>query len=103
MGHLRSQKQEREQLVASLRESGECWIGVAAVLQQRYRVNARVALRYAHGWSQRDAANAWNERWPDELKTFKTFSYWELAEQNRTRPLLRQPHQAGRAVRMCRQ
>ncbi|MGH3996720.1 MAG: hypothetical protein ACRDTJ_04575, partial [Pseudonocardiaceae bacterium] len=39
--------------------------------------NARVAFRYAHGWSQRQAADAWNQRWPDELKTFKTFSYWE--------------------------
>lgn len=43
----------------------------------RYRVNARVALRLAHGWSQRDAAEQWNARWPAEPKTFKNFSYWE--------------------------
>lgn len=78
MGQSQSQKREREQLVRSLRASGESWVGVAAVLRQRYHINARVALRYAHGWSQREAANAWNKRWPDELKTFKTFSYWEL-------------------------
>ncbi|MGH3829665.1 MAG: hypothetical protein ACRDRS_04320 [Pseudonocardiaceae bacterium] len=36
-----------------------------------------MALRYAHGWSQRRAADEWNRHWPDELKTFKTFSYWE--------------------------
>ncbi|HEY6424509.1 MAG TPA: hypothetical protein VIY28_14925 [Pseudonocardiaceae bacterium] len=47
------------------------------MLRQRYRLNARVALRYAHGWSQRQAAEEWNRRWPDELKTFKNFSYWE--------------------------
>lgn len=74
----RSQKQEREQLVDSLRASGASWVEVAAALQQRYRVNARVALRYAHGWSQRRAADEWNWRWPDELKTFKNFPYWEL-------------------------
>ncbi|MGH3873976.1 MAG: hypothetical protein ACRDSR_21150 [Pseudonocardiaceae bacterium] len=48
------------------------------MLRQRYRFNARVALRYAHGWSQRQAADEWNKRWPDELKTFKMFSYWEM-------------------------
>jgi len=77
MGELRSLKQQRERLVRSLRASGASWVEVAAALQQRYRVNARVALRYAHGWSQRQAADAWNQRWPDELKTFKSFSYWE--------------------------
>ncbi|MGH3936268.1 MAG: hypothetical protein ACRDS1_15045 [Pseudonocardiaceae bacterium] len=77
MPQLRSQKQRREQLVNSLRTSGASWVQVAAALQQRFRLNARVALRYAHGWSQREAADAWNRRWPDELKTFKAFSYWE--------------------------
>ena len=37
----------------------------------------RVALRLARGWSQRDAAEHWNARWPWEPKTFKNFSYWE--------------------------
>lgn len=78
MGEPRSQKQQREQLVRSLRVSGASWVEVAAMLQQRHRLNARVAFRYAHGWSQRQAADEWNQRWPDELKTFKTFSYWEL-------------------------
>ncbi|MGH3603584.1 MAG: hypothetical protein ACRDQI_06105, partial [Pseudonocardiaceae bacterium] len=78
MGEPRSQKQQREQLVRSLRVSGASWVEVAAALQQRYRLNARVAFRYAHGWSQRQAADEWNRRWPDDSKTFKTFSYWEL-------------------------
>lgn len=77
MGGARSQKQQREQLVGSLRASGASWVEVAAVLQRQYRINARVAFRYAHGWSQRQAAEEWNQRWPDELKTFKNFSYWE--------------------------
>ncbi|MGH3822345.1 MAG: hypothetical protein ACRDRA_05845 [Pseudonocardiaceae bacterium] len=78
MGELRSRKQQREQLVVSLRAEGKSWVEVAEALRQHYRFNARVALRYAHGWSQRQAADEWNKRWPDELKTFKMFSYWEM-------------------------
>jgi tetratricopeptide (TPR) repeat protein len=77
MGELRSRKQQREQLVGLLRAAGKSWVEVAEALRQRYRFNARVALRYAHGWSQREAADEWNKRWPEELKTFKMFSYWE--------------------------
>lgn len=77
MGEPRSQKQQREQLVRSLRAEGKSRVEVAEALRQRYRFNARVALRYAHEWSQRQAADEWNQRWPDELKTFKSFSYWE--------------------------
>ena len=53
------------------------WAQVAGVLRRRYGVNARAALRMAHGWSQPDAAAAWNRQWPDDLKTAKSFSYWE--------------------------
>ncbi|MGH3933888.1 MAG: hypothetical protein ACRDS1_02705 [Pseudonocardiaceae bacterium] len=77
MSELRSPKQQREQLVRSLRAEGKSWVEVAQALRRRYRLNARVAFRYAHGWSQRQAADEWNRRWPDELKTFKIFSYWE--------------------------
>ncbi len=77
MPELRSSKQRREQLVRSLRAEGRSWVEVAEVLRQRYRFNARVAFRYAHCWSRRQAADEWNRLWPDELKTFKNFSYWE--------------------------
>ncbi len=77
MSELRSPKQQREHLVRSLRAEGRSRVEVAEVLRQRYRLNVRVAFRYAHGWSQRQAADEWNSRWPDELKTFKNFSYWE--------------------------
>jgi len=37
-----------------------------------------VAFRLVHGWSQRQAADEWNARWPADPKTFKNFSYWEV-------------------------
>jgi len=65
-------------LVEELRDAGFTWVQIAAVLRERYRLNALVAMRLAHGWSQRDAADAWCALWPDDLKTFKNFSYWEI-------------------------
>ncbi|MGI9001069.1 MAG: hypothetical protein ACR2GH_05325 [Pseudonocardia sp.] len=78
MSELCSQKQQREQLVRALRTSGASWVEIAAALRKRFQLNARAAFRHAHGWSQAQAADEWNKRWPDELKTFKAFSYWEL-------------------------
>jgi hypothetical protein len=77
MGEPGSHKQQREQLVRSLRAEGKVAGGSRRRAPVALPLNARVALRYAHEWSQRQAADEWNKRWPDELKTFKMFSYWE--------------------------
>jgi transcriptional regulator with XRE-family HTH domain len=76
-GRIRSHKQAQAQHAAELRAAGQTWAEVAAAFQREYQVNARVAVRLAHGWSQGDVADRWNTRWPDDLKTFKNISYWE--------------------------
>jgi hypothetical protein len=73
----RSLKREQQQLAAQLRDEDMTWPEIATVFGRRYRVNARVALRLVHGWSQQEAADRWNHLWPDDPKTFKNFSYWE--------------------------
>jgi hypothetical protein len=77
-GKPRSLRQAQSLLAGQLRAQGRTWAEIAAEFRKVYRVNARVALRQAHGWSQPQAAARWTARWPDDPKTFKNISYWEL-------------------------
>ncbi len=63
----------------SLRQQGWSYRRIAGELQRRHHLNARLAFRLAHGWTQEEAARRWNERWSGEgpPKTGKNFSYWE--------------------------
>ncbi len=76
-GKPRSVRQAQALHAAQLREVGRSWAEIGAIFQGAYRVNPRVALRQAHGWSQPQAAERWTELWPEDPKTFKNFSYWE--------------------------
>jgi transcriptional regulator with XRE-family HTH domain len=76
-GKPRSVRQAQALAAAQLRQQGRTWAEIGAVFQVSYRVNPRVAVRQAHGWSQPEAAERWTELWPDDPKTFKSFSYWE--------------------------
>jgi len=76
-GKPRSVRQAQALLASQLRGEGRTWAQIAAEFRTTYRVNPRVALRQAHGWSQPQAAARWTARWPDDPKTFKNFSYWE--------------------------
>ena len=73
----RSLKQIQAQLADQLRDAGHSWAEIGREFQRRFHVNARVALRQARGWTQPEAAERWNRRWPEDPKTFKNFSYWE--------------------------
>jgi len=73
-----SLRQEQLQFARTMREQHKTWCEAADLFRARYGVNARVAFRIVHGWSQRQAADEWNSRWPADPKTFKNFSYWEV-------------------------
>src|SRR4051812_19303096 len=73
----RSLKQVQALLADQMRATDHSWAEIGREFQRRFHVNARVALRQARGWTQPEAAERWNRRWPDDPKTFKNFSYWE--------------------------
>lgn len=69
-----------QQEVERLRALGWSYRQIAGQLRDRYGVNSRVAYRLAHGLTQAEVAQRWNEQWPEPgaPKTAKTISYWEV-------------------------
>ncbi|HET6920413.1 MAG TPA: hypothetical protein VFI46_13235, partial [Jiangellaceae bacterium] len=77
MGH--HTRYEQRQLATTLRASARTWVDIATTLRAKWpELNARAAMRVAHGWNQSDAANAWNELWPDRPKSDKDVGLWEI-------------------------
>jgi transcriptional regulator with XRE-family HTH domain len=74
---VRSTKEAQARLSQQLRAEGKTWREVADIFRLEFKLNARVAFRLAHGWSQTEAAKRWSDRWPSDPKTFKSISYWE--------------------------
>lgn len=77
MPRWRSAKAERAHLIDVMRAGGRTWVEIAQDFCERYSVNARVAIRLAHGWSQADVAKEWCSRWPHDPRTDQNLSTWE--------------------------
>ncbi len=75
---LASDRSEQRALANELRRIGHTYVEVAGALRRQFNVNLLVAFRLAHGWSQQQAADRWSRQWPDDPKTAKNISYWEL-------------------------
>lgn len=77
----RSRKAQRARLVAELRATGETWVQIAARIKADERVGVLTAFRLAHGLSQQEVADRWNDLLPDDQSdrplTDKQISYWE--------------------------
>jgi transcriptional regulator with XRE-family HTH domain len=89
----RSRRARIAALTKQLRAAGQTWAEIAARIRQEEHVNARVAMRMAHGWTQSEVARLWNERWPAEDGgpgiSDKNASYWETWPQSGHEPSLR--------------
>jgi hypothetical protein len=76
-----SQKEELAAVRDELRAQGWTYREIADRLRDERKVNSRVAFRLAHGFTQQEVADRWNELWPcddgETPITYKHISYWE--------------------------
>jgi transcriptional regulator with XRE-family HTH domain len=77
----RSRRAEVAALRAELTAKGAPVRQIASLIRTRYNLGARTAYRYAHGLTQQQVADRWNELWPPvdgaAIITHKHISYWE--------------------------
>lgn len=77
----RSRRAELAALRAELTAKGAPIRQIASLIRARYNVGARTAFRYAHGLTQQQVADRWNQLWPpadgSSTITHKHVSYWE--------------------------
>jgi hypothetical protein len=78
---FRSRRAEISSLRAELSDKGAPVRQTASLIRARYNVNSRVAYRHAHGLTQQQVADRWNDLWPsrdgESPITHKHVSYWE--------------------------
>jgi hypothetical protein len=82
-------RSEQQVRARAMREQGYEWGEIGRALAEDYTIVGLQAMRLAHGWSQADAADAWNERWPD-LEYPKTRKW--ISERERWPVSGREPH-----------
>lgn len=73
----RGMKFDELAFASDMRAMGYTYVQIAKAFREKYGFNALVAMRKAHGWSQRTAEEHWSALYPDDPKTFKSFSLWE--------------------------
>jgi transcriptional regulator with XRE-family HTH domain len=92
-GTYRSRRARLAALSASLRAQGWSWVQIAGRIATDERVNRRVAFRLAHGLSQRQVAERYNDLFLSEAGTgaitFKHLSSWENWPQSGHEPSLK--------------
>lgn len=83
----RSQRAELAALRTELTGRGASLGRIAALIRAKLNVNSRVAYRHAHGLTQQQVAEQWNDLWPsDKPLTHKQVSYWEAWPLSSGRP-----------------
>jgi transcriptional regulator with XRE-family HTH domain len=77
----RSRRAELAALRAELHAKGAPVRQIARLIRVRHNLGIRAAYRYAHGLTQQQVADRWNQLWPSadgaSAITHKHISYWE--------------------------
>lgn len=69
---------EQHQLARTLRDQGDTWVDIAGRIRERWpELNARTAMRIAHGWTQKQAADKWNDLGLEPSRTVDDISAME--------------------------
>lgn len=86
---MRSARSYAEE-AAALHADGATWGQIITDFASRYCVTPLTAARLAHGLTQQQVADRWNELWSDgeHPKTYKQISYWETGDRTPGRDAL---------------
>lgn len=89
MVRLRSARSYADE-AARLHEQGATYSRIIATWARDQRMSPLTAARLAHGLTQQQVADRWNEYWPDpdRPKSHKQISYWETGERTPSRDSL---------------